>query len=205
MSLPHAILGLLAIEPMTGYDLKKRWFDQALRYFWAADQAQIYRALDGLVGQGWATVRVEPGQDRPNRKVYTPTGAGRAELDRWLTTPQPLPTVRDPLLVQLFCAADVADADLRRLLEAQRDAHHARLAEYQALRQRLPHVPASPRHRSLWLLTLDNGIRREQAYIDWLATAIDALAPGPLATSDDGPISTVGTDGEQLRPERPDR
>jgi PadR family transcriptional regulator, regulatory protein AphA len=178
VSLPHAILGLLAIEPMTGYDLKKRWFDQALRYFWPADQAQIYRALDGLVERGWATVRVELGQDRPNRKVYSPTTTGRAELDRWLTAPQPLPTVRDPLLVQLFCAADVTDADLCRLLEGQRDAHHARLAEYQALRERLPGVPASPRRRSLWLLTLDNGIRREQAYIDWLATAIAALAPG---------------------------
>ncbi len=163
---------------MTGYDLKKRWFDQALRYFWPADQAQIYRALDGLVERGWATVRVELGQDRPNRKVYSPTTTGRAELDRWLTAPQPLPTVRDPLLVQLFCAADVTDTDLCRLLEGQRDAHHARLAEYQALRERLPGVPASPRRRSLWLLTLDNGIRREQAYIDWLTTAIAVFAPG---------------------------
>ena len=39
VSLPHAILGLLAREPMTGYDLKTRWFDRSLRYFWPADQA----------------------------------------------------------------------------------------------------------------------------------------------------------------------
>ena len=200
MSLPHAILGLLAMEPMTGYDLKTRWFDQALRYFWPADQAQIYRALDGLVERGWATVRVEPGQDRPNRKVYTPTGAGRAELARWLTTPQPLPTVRDPLLVQLFCAADVADADLRRLLERQRDAHGARLAEYEALRERLPRVPASPRRRALWLVTLDNGIRRERAYLDWLATAITALAPEAPPTGDERPGSDEPPAGERVIP-----
>ncbi len=174
MSLPHAILGLLAHEPLTGYDLKRRWFDQALRYFWPADQAQIYRTLDGLLAQGLVDVQVEPGTDRPSRKVYSPTAAGRAELRRWLTTPQLLPTVRDPLLVQLFCAADLAEQELQRLLTGQRAAHQTRLSEYQEILTRLSPLPSSRRQR-LWLLTLENGIRREQAYLDWLDAAMAGL------------------------------
>jgi len=177
VSLSHAILGLLAQEPMTGYDLKRRWFDQALRYFWSADQAEIYRTLDGLLAQGWVSVRVEPGTDRPSRKVYAPTETGREELRHWLTTPQPLPTVRDPLLVQLFCAADLSDEELQRLLQQQHAAPRARLDDYQAILTRLSPLPAS-RQQRLWLLTLENGMRREQAYLDWLDAAIaefDAL------------------------------
>lgn len=174
MSLPHAILGLLAHEPMTGYDLKRRWFDQALRYFWPADQAQIYRTLDGLLGQGWVDVQVEPGTDRPSRKVYSPTSAGRAELRRWLITPQPLPTVRDPLLVQLFCAAELSEEELQRLLDEQRAAHRTRLEEYQEILARIAPLPVS-RQQRLWLLTLENGIRREQAYLDWLDAALADL------------------------------
>ena len=184
MSLPHAILGLLAQQPMTGYDLKTRWFDRSFRYFWPADQAQIDPTLDGVLERGWATVQVEPGGDRPNRKVYSLTDAGREELARWLATPQPLPVVRDPLLVQLFCAADVPDEDLRRLLEQQGEAHRARLAEYEALRPFLEGLPVSERKRRLWLLTLENGIGRERAYLDWLEAAKAGLASDALRSAD---------------------
>jgi PadR family transcriptional regulator, regulatory protein AphA len=176
VSLAHAILGLLAREPMTGYDLKTRWFDRALRYFWPADQAQIYRTLDRLEAQGWATVRVEPGHDRPNRKVYSPTAAGRAELVRWLAAPQPLPTVRDPLLVQLFCGAAVPDETLTRLLAQQAEAHRQRLAEYERLLASFQPDWGTPRQLRLWRLTLENGIRRERAYLDWLAAASTELS-----------------------------
>ena len=46
MSLGHAILGFLNREPMTGYDLKTRCFDDDAAHFWTADQAQVYRTLD---------------------------------------------------------------------------------------------------------------------------------------------------------------
>jgi len=50
---------------------------------WPADQAQIYRSLDKLVEQGWITCTVEIQHARPNRKVYSVTGAGKVELSRW--------------------------------------------------------------------------------------------------------------------------
>lgn len=187
MSLSFAVLGLLAQEPMTGYDLKHRWFDQSLRYFWPADQAQIYRTLDGLQRQGWVTVRIEPGSERPNRKVYAPTVEGLEALRGWLTTPQPLPTVRDPLLVQLFCGAELTDEELRLLLGEQREVHQSRLSEYQAIQTWLRALPESRRQR-LWLLTVDNGVQRERAYLDWLhmaATELDVEigdTPGPDRT-----------------------
>lgn len=179
MSLPHAILGLLAIEPMTGYDLKNRWFDRALRYFWPADQAQIYRSLETLAKRGWASSHIEPGTDRPNRKVYTLSEEGRAELHRWLTTPQPLPIVRDPLLVQLFCGAVVTNADLVEMLAHQEAAHRERLATYETMRQTFFSSPAPNRRERLWRLTLDNGIRHELAYRDWLALVRAELESGP--------------------------
>lgn len=167
MSLPHAILGLLNYEAMTGYDLKRRWFDQSMRYFWPADQAQIYRTLDSLVSQGWATFTVEPGGDRPNRKVYSLTDAGREELTRWLTTPAPLPVVRDPLMVQLFSAENLPDADISHLLHARRADHADRLAAYQHVAAWLPQI-ASGKRLKLWRTVVGTGIAEETAAIAWL-------------------------------------
>ena len=47
MELKHAILGLLSIQPMSGYDLN-RAFSNTVAHFWYADQSQIYRTLDKL-------------------------------------------------------------------------------------------------------------------------------------------------------------
>lgn len=55
MSLPHAILGILGYMPMTGYDLKTQVFDRTIAHFWSAMLPQIYRELERLEQQGWAT------------------------------------------------------------------------------------------------------------------------------------------------------
>ena len=100
MSLAHTILGFLQQEKMTGYDLKTSCFDECIAHLWPADLAQIYRTLDKLVEHGWITCSIEIQRDRPNRKVYSLTEPGKAELIRWLGCHQPLPTIREPLLVQ---------------------------------------------------------------------------------------------------------
>jgi len=181
MSLSHAILGLLRQEPMTGYDLKTRCFDQSINYFWPADQAQIYRTLDKLVDQGWVSFHIETQSPRPSRKVYSLTPAGLVELDRWLQRPQPLPLDREPFLVQLFFAKEVPNEALLGLIRLQAEAHQRKLEEYLHIPLPDAHDPQAAREDVLARLTLDLGIQIEQAYLDWLAEArgvVQQLKPG---------------------------
>lgn len=172
MSLSHAILGFLRRQPLTGYELKTQCFDVSVANFWPADQAQIYRTLDRLEEQGWATSTLEVQRDRPNRKVYSITAAGRAELTRWLTTPQPLPVHREPFLVQLYFAAELPDEAILDLLEGQIAAHEAQLRAYEAIP--LPAIDDARLGREFALarLTLELGLRSEQMYLAWLRDAI---------------------------------
>lgn len=176
MSLGHAILGLLQQEEMTGYDLKTSCFDQCIAHLWPADQAQIYRTLDKLVEQGWITCTVEIQQDRPNRKVYSVTEAGKAELIRWLQCSQLLPTVREPLLVQLFFAAQLPNEAIIHLLKQQLAARHQKLAECENIDLPTLGDKSASREQIMQRLVLDLVIRREQTYIDWLKTAIDVIS-----------------------------
>lgn len=175
MSLAHAILGLLQEEPMTGYDLKTRCFDDSIAHFWPADQAQIYRTLDKLADAGWVACEVEYQEDRPNRKVCHLTEAGRAELRRWLTTPQALPVYREPFLIQLFFAGGLTNEQILAQMQAQLDLHHERLAQYEGIP--LPPIghPAADRDLTLQRLTLELGIRSEQASIEWLEMAMEVV------------------------------
>src|SRR5687768_262236 len=133
MSLPHAILGILQEQSMTGYDLKTQYFDQSIAHFWPADQAQIYRTLDKMAADGWVESQLEIQDNRPNRKVYSITEAGQRELRQWLMTSLPLPNYREPFLIQLFFMKSLSNEQILSMIEAQRQAHQARLSEYQAL------------------------------------------------------------------------
>lgn len=175
MSLPHAILGFLQKEPMTGYDLKTACFDQSVAYFWPADQAQIYRTLDKLADQGFIESHVEIQDERPNRKVYQITESGRAELARWLRTAAPLTAYREPFLVQLFFADQLSNAEAIALLKAQMAAHRERLALYHTIPLPSLDDPATDRSGVFQRFTLELGLRSEEAVIQWLEDTIAHL------------------------------
>ena len=174
MSLPHAILGLLEQEPMTGYDLKTHHFDRTVAHFWSADHTQIYRTLDKLAEQGLVESRLEIQEDHPNRKIYTLTQAGRDELERWLHTEQPLGTARDSFLIQLFFGASLPNAVLIRAVEGQIRAHEERLTKYHQIEDRIENINDS-RRKTLHSLTLGCGLSREEAAIVWLKQAVETL------------------------------
>ena len=111
MSLEYAILGFLNYHPYTGYDLKKI-FDTSIRHFWPADQSQIYRTLARLTEQGFAEMEKVPQDDRPDRKVYSITEAGRAELMKWLSGPPPIGrSTQRPAHPGFLCRAVVGRRD----------------------------------------------------------------------------------------------
>lgn len=99
MSLPHALLGLLADRPASGYDLLKS-FDTSLSMVWPATQSQIYTELNRLAAAGQIEVVAEGPR---GRKEYALTDAGLAELRRWLTETEPRMDRRlEPLLRVFF-------------------------------------------------------------------------------------------------------
>ncbi|MDO5500487.1 MAG: PadR family transcriptional regulator [Propionibacteriaceae bacterium] len=123
MSLKHAILGLLAEGPLTGYDLKHR-IDEA--GVWSADQSQIYRTLATMTADGWVTRHTVVQTDRPSQHPHQLTEAGRAEFQRWLGAPPEAPGgPRDPFDLRLWFGAHLPAAVTRRALAERR----AELAE----------------------------------------------------------------------------
>lgn len=168
MSLRHAILGLLSIQPMSGYDLKKV-IDESVGHFWSADQSQIYRTLAGLVDEGLASRRTVVQEDRPNLHLHSATDQGLAELDRWLASPlRPQPT-REPFLARLFFAHRLPMDQLRTLLETRRLEVSEQLAALEAISvaNEAPEDVTEVEH-ALRLATLANGIAHAKTEIDWL-------------------------------------
>jgi PadR family transcriptional regulator AphA len=174
MSLEFAILGFLHYHPYSGYDLKKA-FDASIRHFWPADQSQIYRTLGRLTEQGWAEVEVIEQTERPDRKVYHITRAGREALRRWLRSAMPQQETRSAALIQVFFAGQLSDEEILAKFEEAAQSMRAVLEYYQHVPQEIEeYVTAigSPREEFFWMLTLELGIRSAQLEIDWMESVM---------------------------------
>src|ERR1041384_1028625 len=80
VSLRHALLGMLAVRPGTGYELAQR-FDESMANAWYASHSQIYPELGKLAEAGMVEV---VGEGARNSRTYAVTPAGRDELRTWM-------------------------------------------------------------------------------------------------------------------------
>jgi PadR family transcriptional regulator, regulatory protein AphA len=100
LSLPHVLLGLLACQPRTGYDLA-RAIREEMEPVWRSEISQIYPALARLRREGFVVLRVLGPRRGPHRNLYRVTAAGRRELRRWLLEPLPAPRAKDDALARI--------------------------------------------------------------------------------------------------------
>jgi len=182
MSLEYAILGFLNYKPLSGYDLKKI-FDTSVRHFWSADQSQIYRTLTRLTEQGWAEIEVVEQSERPDRKVYHITEAGREALHQWLLTPLRPHIPHNADLIQVFFAGQLSDDEIVATFERAAERIHSVLKIYEQIPQQVEayrDYTESPREFFCWMLTLEAGFKSAQANLDWLEDVIRRIRNGEM-------------------------
>lgn len=170
MSLRMAALGLLAQNPGSGYDLLRR-FEKSMANVWPATQSQLYGELNRLADNGF----IEVAEIGPRgRKVYRVTGSGRAELLRWVTSPQDDPPFRSPELLRIFLLGELPRRDAAEHVHALVEHAESELARLQALRDGL-HFDDSD-DSFYGNAALEYGLRFEAMQAEWarwLVTAIE--------------------------------
>jgi DNA-binding PadR family transcriptional regulator len=124
-----AALGLLAQQPASGYDLLKT-FEKSMANVWPATQSQLYGELNKLADAGL----IEVSDIGPRgRKEYRITAAGRAELRRWVMSPEDDPPLRDASLLRVFLLGEVDHDQARRHLIAVAEHADSEVKRLQAL------------------------------------------------------------------------
>jgi DNA-binding PadR family transcriptional regulator len=121
MSLRHALLGLLADGPASGYDLLKV-FDRSLAFVWPATQSQLYGELNRLADDGLIEVTNEGPR---GRKDYSITDQGRAELEHWINDVEPDRIRRNDAMLRVFFLGTVGPEHAKAYLEREAAVHEA--------------------------------------------------------------------------------
>jgi PadR family transcriptional regulator, regulatory protein AphA len=171
----YAVLGVLGMGPMTGYDIKKV-IEGSIAHFWSESYGQIYPILRRLAAEGLAEQRTERQRGKPDRLVYSLTANGREELRRWLAVPARAETFRSELLLKLFLGGAADGAASIRQVEHFR-AHQRTLQQtYGELERKLRREMASHPELPYWLITLSFGQHRCAALLDWSDKTLKTLA-----------------------------
>jgi DNA-binding PadR family transcriptional regulator len=185
VALPHAILVSLCEQSGSGYELTHR-FDRSIGYFWSATHQQIYRTLRTMEDDGWVSATVVAQRGRPDKKVYTVSDAGRAELARWIAAPLraggsgrggALSDNRTrEVAVKLRGAAYGDTTALHAQVAALRAERAELLDTYRGFEKKQFPDPTALRGNALHqYLVLRGGIRAEESTIDWLDEVTSGL------------------------------
>lgn len=165
MSLRHALLGLLAERPRTGYGLLKH-FEGSLNYVWTARHSQIYPELARLRDE--QLIR-QTARGPRGSKTYEITPAGLREVRRWLRETEPERTVRSDPLLRIFLLWLLEPQEREVFLRRELDYNRAYLAELERLGGSEPRTALDQTFR----FALEHGLRATCARIGWLEWALE--------------------------------
>lgn len=171
----YAILGLLSMEPMSGYDMKAV-ISSTLSFFWAASYGQLYPTLKELLKDGYVSKAVQSGQGKPSRHVYRITKLGRKKLNDWLISEIEPEPIRNELLLKLFFGNNIDKSTLVDHVIAYRDQQETRLKTFRHIEKTVLGPVKSDPSFPFYASTVRYGIHIARARIRWCKETLSLMS-----------------------------
>jgi PadR family transcriptional regulator, regulatory protein AphA len=169
-----AILGMLTVEPMSGYDMK-RFCDQSLAHFWHESYGNLYPRLKRLKAAGLVSAREERRERAPDATVYSLTAAGRRRFLAWLREEPEPEQVRSEFMLKVFFGSHAGPELCAERIRAYREHQEAVRVEYGRIeamvRKGLAERPEVP----YWLMSLRRGQLLNEARLRWSDECLDLI------------------------------
>jgi PadR family transcriptional regulator AphA len=171
---PNALLGLLSLGPMSGYDIRAL-IPWSIGHFWSESYGQIYPALKRLAAEGLVEKKTERQKGRPDRHLYSLTKEGRERLKDCLGWPVSDEVPRNELLLKIFFGAHAEPGVIREHVAAMQQKEEQALKTYAATAKKLRKEEAGDPQLPYWLMTLSFGRHRSKAIVAWCKETLKEL------------------------------
>ena len=130
MSLRYALLALLNVEPMTGYDLYKV-FESSVGHVWYAPDSQIYPELRKMERDGLVVGEDVPWGKSGTKRRYHITAEGNGAFTEWINAPMEFSRVRDPAHLRAAYLEWASPTAARRQMRAHIQHNTALLRQWE--------------------------------------------------------------------------
>jgi len=170
----YIVLGLLAHDDASGYDLKKK-IDLMISQFWDVGYGQIYPTLKMLEKEGSITGTATQSEKGPDRTVYAITDFGKEKLKDWLSLPNEKEYVRYEILLKLFFGSLGSSAENLKRIEAFRKRHTEDLQNIRMAEANLEGILKESQDHQYYYLTALFGEHIYKAYLEWADEAVEFI------------------------------
>lgn len=182
MSVKHAMLALLAAQPSSTYQLRKR-FEASTAQSWPLNIGQVSTTLQRLERDGHVVRDQEPHRSDTTGQPWRLTATGHAELAAWWERPViSEQRGRDELVVKLMLATITPGVNVLAMIQSQRAATQRDMHDLTRLRREVGTDDLVGR------LVLDHHIFVAEAELRWLddveGTLEQSVPPAPASTPD---------------------
>ena len=202
MSLRNALLALLRVGPLSGYDLQKQ-FSLSVGHVWHAPDSQIYPELRKMETAGLIEGEEQVRGERGTRRVYHVTDAGDRSFLDWMEAPLDYSRVRDPAHLKAAYLEATTPEVAREVLHAHIAAWESELEQWEGelrridaidnpmLIRRLAAMPPEDHERTIAFkrFAYEGLVERARGEIEWAKRGLELV--DSLATAD-GTWSAAG-------------
>ena len=161
----YALLGIIGMSPMTGYDIHKVFVTTPLAHF-SSSPGAIYPALRRLANIGLLEDRLDTAKEARPRRVYTLTPRGETVLKAWLHQPvtreELIRGAGAPILRFSLAGGRLSRIEILDYLESYQKAVAAYIKELHGYVE-----PATSPENLCGRLALHHGIRSFESELEW--------------------------------------
>ncbi len=165
----YALLGLIGMSPMTGYDVHKVFATTPFAHF-SSSPGSIYPALHRLARRGLLEAILDKKKEARPRRVYKLTSRGEEALKTWIHQPvtreELIRGSGAPILRFAFAKDHLSKEQILAYLETYQKVVAAYLCELSSYADQV--ATAGMLH---YRLALDHGIRSFQSELEWCVSA----------------------------------
>jgi len=120
----YALLGVLAIKPSSGYDIKK-FCDRTISHFWNENFGHIYPVLSQLEKE--ELIRILDTGDSSRKKIYQITEQGKEVLKDWMLEATEIQPSRHELLLKFSFGSNLTPELMIDMLETSKVQYQQKL------------------------------------------------------------------------------
>ena len=170
----EVLLGLLTVEPMSGYDLGQN-IRSSVGHFWNESYGQIYPNLKRLAADGFVSCKTERQKGKPDRRIYSIAKKGRERLANWLAV-EPQPEIpRNELLLKLFFGAQVSPEISIQHVERMAESESAFLEQLRRIEQEVISKNQQYPDAPYWKMAARFGQMELKAHLKWAEETLAEL------------------------------
>lgn len=168
------ILGLLAHENLSGYDIKKR-IDNQIKFFWKGSFGSIYPSLSAMEKEGLVR-KAENSENSGGREkiCYSITSDGKKALISWLEGSKAVNDMKYETLLKLFFGGVTDPKTSINTINAFENEINASLEILRMYKDNLSKVMDNKDH-IYYYLTVSFGVETYEGYLKWCKEAKELL------------------------------